>query len=41
LVEAVIAGQPLLAVVLGVAALATSLLNAWQEEQARADARRR
>jgi hypothetical protein len=36
-----IAGQPLLAVVLGVAALATSLLNAWQEGQARADDRRR
>jgi Protein of unknown function (DUF2568) len=34
-----IAGQPLLAVVLGVAALATSLLNAQQEGQARADAR--
>ena len=36
-----IAGQPLLAVVLGVAALATSLLNASQEGQARADDRRR
>jgi hypothetical protein len=29
-----VAGQPMLAVVLGVAALATSLLNASQERQA-------
>jgi hypothetical protein len=30
----VVAGQPVLAVVLGVAALVTSLLNALQERQA-------
>ena len=33
-----VAGQPVLAVVLGVAALATSLLNAAQERRLRADA---
>jgi hypothetical protein len=36
-----VAGQPLLAVVLGVAALATSLFNASQERRARADTQRR
>jgi hypothetical protein len=35
-----VAGQPVLAVVLGVAALATSLLNAAQERRLRADAER-
>jgi hypothetical protein len=36
-----LAGQPVLAVVLGVAALATSLLNASQERRAKADIQRR
>jgi phosphopantothenate synthetase len=36
-----IAGQPVLAVVLGVAALATSLLNASQERRAGVDGPRR
>jgi Protein of unknown function (DUF2568) len=36
-----VAGQPLLAVVLGVAAVATSLLNASQERRARVDDPRR
>ncbi len=34
------AGEPVLAVVFGVAALATSLLNATQERRSRADAER-
>jgi Protein of unknown function (DUF2568) len=35
-----VAGQPVPAVVLGVAAVTTSLLNAWQEPRPEADARR-
>jgi Protein of unknown function (DUF2568) len=37
----VVTGQPVLAVALAVAALTTSLLNAWQERQAGAETSRR